>query len=45
VVLERANGTFGRVDTVFFGRHALEENIIFREGFFEVGGTLVIKDV
>ena len=45
VVLESSNGLFGCIGAMLFGRDALEVDIVFLEGLFEVLGAFVVKDV
>jgi hypothetical protein len=45
VVLEGANGPFGRVDPMFFGGHTLEAYLIFLKGVLQILRALVVKDV
>jgi hypothetical protein len=43
VILKRADGAFGRIATMYMGRHKLVVDIVGREELLESGGGLVIQ--
>ena len=45
MILERPDGAFSRVDTVFFRGNTLELDLILRESIFEILGTFVVKNM
>jgi hypothetical protein len=45
MILERPDGTFGGVSTVFFRGNSLELDLIFCEGVFEIFRTFVVENM
>jgi hypothetical protein len=45
VVFEGANGSFGSVGMVFFGRDTLEGDLVTAKSIFEVLGAFFVKNV
>ena len=45
MIFKRPDGTFGCINTVFFGRNTLELNVVFSEGILEVLRTFVVQDM
>jgi hypothetical protein len=45
MILERPDGTFSRVGTVFFWGNPLELDLILCESIFEILGTFVIENM
>ena len=45
MILERPDGTFGRVRSVFFRGNTLKLDFVLRKGVFEILGTFVVENV
>ena len=45
MIFERADGSFCRICSMFFGRDTLEGDLVAKEGILEILGTFIVKNV